>query len=275
MTAGALPDDGTDGAVAASVRRLDVEELRARYLGQGEFVTADAFLPAVELQRLVAEAERTLPRVHRSHVPRRKKSGSVGWFTLQDEAPAIAALYRSPALLAFFSRLAGRPLRLCPERDPHSCALYVYTEPGDHIAAHYDTSFYRGARYTALLALVNRTTASRLVGTLHTRDRHRAEEPFAVSTDPGMLVFFDGDRLWHAVTPLGPGETRVVLTMQFVTDQRMALFTRFVSDMKDAISYFGFREVFRGRRRSGALVDVLVPPCPSVAASPGVPESGT
>ena len=38
--------------------------------------------------------------------------------------------------------------------------------------------------------------------------------------------------------------------MQFVTDQRMTPFKRFVSDMKDAISYFGFREVF-GRRRGG------------------------
>ena len=252
MTEGALPDGGgMDGVVAAGVRGLDVEDLRARYLDQGQFVTVDGFLHTPELERLVGDAERVLPHVHRSHVPG-KKSGSVGWFTLRDEAPVIAALYRSPALLAFFSRLAGRPLRLCPERDPHSCALYVYTEPGDHITAHYDTSFYRGARYTALLALVNRTTVSRLVGTLHTRDRHRAEVPFALSTDPGMLVFFDGDRLWHAVTPLGPGERRIVLTMQFVTDQRMARFKRFVSDMKDAISYFGFREVFGGRRRSGS-----------------------
>lgn len=256
MTTGARPDGhGMDDVIAARVLGLDVDDLRARYLDQGEFVTADGFLAGPALRRLVAEAEHVLPRVHRSHVPRRKKSGSVGWFTLRDEAPAIAALYRSPALVAFFSRLAGRPLRLCPGRDPHACALYVYTEPGDHITAHYDTSFYRGARYTALLALVNRTTTSRLVGALHTRDRHRMEEPFALSTDPGMLVFFDGDRLWHAVTPLGPGETRIVLTMQFVTDERMAPFKRFVSDMKDAISYFGFREVFGGRRRSGSLLE--------------------
>jgi hypothetical protein len=246
------PPGGMDAAVAGAARRLDVPDLRARYLAQGDFVAVGKFLPPDEVGRLVADVERVRPHVHRSWVPRRKKSGSVGWFTLRAAAPAIASLYRSPALLALLSKLAGRPLRPCPAHDPHSCALYVYTEPGDHIAAHYDTSFYRGARYTVLVGLVNRTT-SRLVGTLHTRDRHRVHEPFSLSTQPGMLVFFDGDRLWHAVTPLGPGEERVILTMQFVTDTRMALFKRFVSDMKDAISYFGFREVFGGARRSSGV----------------------
>jgi hypothetical protein len=249
MSAPAAVED----TVASAVGALDEGALRARYLEQGEFVTVDRFLGPVAVGRLIAEFERLRPRVHRSHVPG-KRSGSIGWFTLRDAAPAIAGLYRSPALLAFFSRLAGRPLGLCPERDPHSCALYVYTEPGDHITAHYDTSFYRGARYTALVALVNRTT-SRLVGTLHTRERRRPRTRFALSTEPGMLVFFDGDRLWHAVTPLGRDEERVVLTMQFVTDPRMAPFKRFVSDMKDAISYFGFREVFRRRARSGSLLE--------------------
>jgi hypothetical protein len=241
-SAAAPPDADLDAAVVAATSGLDVGDLRARYLEQGEFVAVEGFVPPQAVERLVADVERVRPRVHRSRVPG-KKSGSVGWFTLQEAAPAIVSLYRSPALLGFFSQLAGRRLRLCPSHDPHSCALYVYTEPGDHITAHYDTSFYRGARYTALVGLVNRTT-SRLVGTLHTRDRNRVQKPFALSTEPGMLVFFDGDRLWHAVTPLGPGEDRVILTMQFVTDQRMATFKRFVSDMKDAISYFGFREVF-------------------------------
>jgi hypothetical protein len=47
-------------------------------------------------------------------------------------------------------------LSLCPENDPHSCALYYYTEPGDHIGFHYDTSYYKGARYTILMGLVDK-----------------------------------------------------------------------------------------------------------------------
>ena len=36
--------------------------------------------------------------------------------------------------------ITGRALQSCPESDPHSCALYFYTEPGDHIGFHFDTS---------------------------------------------------------------------------------------------------------------------------------------
>jgi len=56
--------------------------------------------------------------------------------------------------------------------------------------------------------------------------------------------------LYHAVTPLGEGEERVMLTLQYVTDPRMGPFHRFVSNMKDAIAYFGLPALVR--RHSGA-----------------------
>ena len=61
------------------------------------------------------------------------------------------------------------------------------------------------------------------------------------------LVLFNGDKLWHAITPLGEGEERVSLTLEYVTNPRMSPFKRFVSNMKDSIAYFGFSEVFRRR----------------------------
>ena len=69
---------------------------------------------------------------------------------------------------------------------------------------------------------------------------------------PGDLVFFDGDKLRHRITPLAQGELRVSLTFEYVTDPTMHPWWRFVSNMKDAIAYFGFRQVFRrvaGRAR--------------------------
>lgn len=233
-------------ALGRAIAGPDLEAVHAAYWRQGEFVHLEQFLPPPLVDRFVEEFDRLRPRVHRSHIPRRKKSGGVGYFTLLAEAPAIVTLYREPALLVFLSALTGHQLQLCPARDPHSCALYVYTEPGDHIAAHYDTSFYRGTRYTVLLGLISRTR-SRLTGQLFRTDPTRRPVDFAISTEPEALVVFNGDKLWHAITPLGPGEERVALTMQYVTDQGMMPWKRFVSDMKDAISYFGFREVFRRR----------------------------
>jgi hypothetical protein len=243
---GAAPLEAVRDGVGRAIASLDRAAVRAAYWRQGEFIHLESFLPPAVIDRFVEEVDRVRPKIHRSHIPRRKKSGSVGYFTLLAEAPAIVTLYHEPAMLEFLSAVTGRQLQLCPARDPHSCALYVYTEPGDHIAAHYDTSFYRGARYTVLLGLINRTR-SRLVGQLCRTDPTRRRVDFAISTEPGALVVFNGDKLCHAITPLGPGEERVALTMQYVTDQRMMPWKRFVSDMKDAISYFGFREVFRRR----------------------------
>ena len=60
--------------------------------------------------------------------------------------------------------------------------------------------------------------------------------------DPGPL-----DKLWHKITPLGEREERVSLTLEYVTDPSMTPVKRFISNMKDAVAYFGFRSVFTRR----------------------------
>ena len=136
---------------------------------------------------------------------------------------------------------------MCPDDDPHACALYFYTEPGDHIGFHYDTSYYKGARYTVLVGLLERSS-SRLVCQLYKGDARRQIQELSVATNPGTMVFFNGDKLFHAVTPLGPGEERIVLTMQYVTNQGMGPFKRLFSNMKDAVAYFGLRSLIRGAK---------------------------
>jgi hypothetical protein len=236
--------------ISRVVEGLDVEAVRAAYWRQNEFVYLERCLPAAVVDALVAEVERVRPAVHRNYIPRHKKGGSVSAFTLREQAPAILALYHSPAFVGLLQRVAGQPLQRCPEPDPHACALYFYTEPGDHIGFHYDTSYYRGARYTVLLGLVERSS-SRLVCQPWKGDPGRAPREVRLATEPGTLVFFNGNTLWHAITPLGAGEERVSLTLEYVTDPGMSPFKRFVSNMKDSVAYFGFRSVFsrRGPRR--------------------------
>lgn len=235
-----------DAALAEAVGCLDVEALRATFWNQNQFVYLERWVPRAVLAPCLADMERVRPRVHRTFLPGHKKGGSVSAFTLAREAPAITALYRSPVLLDLLRRLTGQALQPCPARDPHACALYFYTEPGDHIGFHYDTSYYRGARYTVLVGLVERSS-SRLVAQPWRGHPARAAGEVRLATEPGTLVVFNGDTLWHAITPLGPGEERVSLSLEYVTDPRMAPWHRFVSDMKDALAYFGFRTVFRRR----------------------------
>jgi hypothetical protein len=232
--------------VGRVVRSLDAEGMRATFHRQNEFVYVERCLPPALIEPMLAEVERVRPALHRNYVPRVKKGGSVSAFTLAREAPAIRALYRAPAWLEFLRGITGQPLACCPERDPHACALYFYTEPGDYIGYHYDTSYYRGARYTVLVGLIERSS-SRLVCQPY-RGQPGGEPPeVRLATEPGTFVLFNGDKLWHAITPLGEGEERVSLTLEYVTDPSMNPLRRFISDMKDAVAYFGFRSVF-GRK---------------------------
>jgi hypothetical protein len=232
--------------IARTLRALDVEAVRAEYWRQNEFVYRERLLPAGLVAALVDEVDRLRPAVHRNYIPRHKKGGSVSAYALAAGAPATVALYRSPAFLDFLRRVTGRPLVHCPPGDPHACALYFYTEPGDHIGFHFDTSYYRGARYTVLVGLIERSS-SRLVGQPFRRLPNREPLEIRLATEPGTLVLFNGDTLWHAITPLGEGEERVSLTLEYVTDTRMSPLKRLVSDLKDSIAYFGFRAVFTGR----------------------------
>ena len=182
--------------------------------------------------------------VNRNYLPGHKQGGSVSRHALDELAPRDAELYRAPALIEWLGKLAGEPLQVSPADDPHAYALYFYTRPGDHIGWHYDTSYYAGRRYTVLLGVIDRSSC-RLEYELHTRDEGIATESGSLQIPPGGLVFFDGDRLRHRITPLGADEMRVSLTFEYVTDPRMHAWWRLISNMKDAFAYFGLRQVFR------------------------------
>ena len=225
----------------------DAAAIAAAFHGQDEFVALPGFLTGDDIAPMIREANALRTRINRNFVPGMKKGGSVSWFDVAAEAPAIRGFYESSEFIAWLGHVTGEKLLTCPDSDPHACALYYYTEAGDHIGWHYDTSFYRGKRYTVLLGLVQQSR-SELVAKLHYRTRGDAAEEVRLSTTPGMLVAFDGDRCWHKVTPSGDGDDRIVLSMEYVTDRSMGFFPRLVSNVKDAVAYFGLRGLL-GRRR--------------------------
>lgn len=234
--------------IQRTIQALDFDRTRQVYWDQDECLFLARFLPPAAVEHhLMPEVERLRPHVHRSYIPRHKKGGSVSYYVLAEKAPAVLALYRSAAFIDFLSHLVGARVMPCPDDDPHACALYFYTEPGDHIGFHYDTSYYKGARYTVLLGLVQRSARCRLVCQLYKDNPQRERQVLTLATPPGALVIFNGDRLWHAVTPLGEGEERIVLTMEYVTNPKMGPCQRLISNMKDAIAYFGVSALWRGR----------------------------
>jgi hypothetical protein len=233
-----------DGTLGARLREIDVDSLRREFIEQGAFVYREDFLPTDITAQLVDAVAAVEGAVNRNYLPGHKQGGSVSRHTIDALAPGIAQLYRSPTLLKWLGRLAGEPLQVSPPDDPHAYAFYFYTRPGDHIGWHYDTSYYRGRRYTLLLGVID-DSSCRLDYELHTRETGVPTVRGSVRYPPGGLVFFDGDKLKHRITAARAGERRVSLTFEYVTDPRMHAWWRLISNMKDAVAYFGLRQVFR------------------------------
>ncbi|MGO4809665.1 2OG-Fe(II) oxygenase [Cupriavidus sp. 2MCAB6] len=233
-----------ESAVASRTAMLDNVKLRADFERQDAFLHLEEFLAPEVTAQLVASARALVPKINRNYLPGHKQGGSVSRHTIDELAPFIAELYRSKALIGWLEQMCGEKLLLSPDTDPHAYALYYYTRPGDHIGWHYDTSYYDGRRYTLLLGVIEESSC-RLDYELHTRNADVPDEPGSVQTTPGGLVFFDGDKLRHRITPAGANEMRVSLTFEYVTDPGMRPWLRFISNMKDAIAYFGFKQVFK------------------------------
>jgi len=239
-----------ESIISGALAEHDLGALREQFVEQGGVVVIEDAIPPALLDALVAGVDAARNELHRNYVPRQKQGGSASRFTLDRVEGRFGDLYRSPALRKVVNELSGQTLLDCRPGDAHMYALYYYTEPGDYIGWHYDTSFYRGKRYTLLLGLIDNESC-RLECDLHTRDDDHANERVVIDTKPGSIVFFDGDALWHQVTPLAEGDSeRVILTFEFVTDPRMNPWRRFISDVKDAVAYFGFRDVFLGPKTS-------------------------
>ncbi len=242
----ATAEPSPDRAVAARVEQLDVPSLQQDFVQQGSFLSLDTFLPANITARLIADTHLLQENINRNYLPGHKQGGSVSRHTIDTHAPFIAELYRSPALIDFLERLTGDKLLLSPDDDPHAYALYYYTRPGDHIGWHYDTSYYEGRRYTLLFGVIDQSTC-RLDYELHTRNPDVRNVAGSIQIQPGGIVLFDGDTLRHRVTPLGNHEMRVSLTFEYVTNANMRPWKRMLSNLKDAIAYFGFRQLFKTR----------------------------
>jgi hypothetical protein len=235
----------------ARVGQLDTPSLHGEFVRQGSFLYLSDFLAPEVTAQLVSAVAAVEPAINRNYLPGHKQGGSVSRHTLDQLAPFIGELYRSPALIGALEQLAGERLQLSPPGDPHAYALYFYTRPGDHIGWHYDTSYYAGRRYTLLLGVLDQSSC-RLDYELHTRENGVSAVSGSVQIPPGGLVFFDGDKLRHRITPLGENEKRVSLTFEYVTDQSMHPWWRLISNLKDAVAYFGLRQVFRSRKGTGA-----------------------
>src|SRR5262249_34171365 len=151
----------------------------------------------------------------------------------------MIAFYLSPAFHAWCSEVIGDRVQPTPLHDLSSCSLLIYDRPSDHIGWHFDLNFYQGRHFTALLSLVNSDAESRGLSSANLLVRQNGRDR-VIPTPPNTQVLFEGADVYHCVSPLRPGERRIILSMTFCTNPSATVFQTFERRIKD-VAYFGLR----------------------------------
>ena len=213
------------------------EQTAREFAANNEFVVVEHGLPTEIIDRVAREV--VVEHATRSVVPFHRKAGSIGYRRMQREAPFTAAIYRSAVMRDYVSALSGKPIICKPDDDDHACTFYVYTQPGDQMAYHYDLCGCEdGASYSLIIGVINDSTQKLLVA-LHRGDATRAEQALQLATPPGTLITFSGSKLFHGVSKLGRNELRVVLGLAYATSNYQPPTRRLVKVLADTFFHFG------------------------------------
>lgn len=116
-------DTTFEDRLKTALTRVDIPKAIATYRAQGEAIWIADLLGPELMGPLLSEMESVRSLVHRNYVPTQKKGGSVSYFQLRERAPQLVALYKHPALIRLLEQITGERLMVCPENDPHACAL--------------------------------------------------------------------------------------------------------------------------------------------------------
>jgi hypothetical protein len=215
-----LASPAVEAALQAELGPETRGELAQRYRTEGRMLYIPGFLSEAALAPLIDEARRVASLARRSHVPFLRRGGTIDLAGRRDRAPLLYATARSPALTALAAGVTGLPLI------PRCATLCVYDRAGDGMSYHTDTG---GASLSLTLALIDGSAQ---------RFRYKiGDREHSVPTRPGTLILYDGARIRHAVSELGAGERRIILTASFVPRDRSALRSMYET-LRDAAGGF-------------------------------------
>jgi len=114
---------------------------------------------------------------------------------------------------------------------PTSCVLLIYEKEGDWINWHYDYNYYDGRFFTVLIPITTDLTC--------TKFEFKNNKNELVSLDLNNNgVCFEGNYLYHRASKLCANQRRVILSCQFVTDNKMSLINQLRIKLKD-FAYIG------------------------------------
>lgn len=130
----------------------------------------------------------------------------------------------------FISKIIGEKVKNTDIRFPTSCALLIYDEKDDFINWHFDQNHFKGRFFTVLLPITKDKTCTEYI--------FKNSEEIEQSINHKNIIF-EGEKVFHMASKLCDNQKRVVLSLQYVTDDNINIFNSLLMKIKD-LAYIGF-----------------------------------
>jgi hypothetical protein len=165
----------------------------------------------------------------RIEIPK-KHQKNISYNTLKENIPEIEDWYNS--LPNIISPYISDSLQVVPQYVKNRMSLIVYEKEGDYIDWHFDTNHYDGRFFTLLIPVSTEITCGNYVY----KDHEEKEQVLEV--EKSQAIFFEGDKVFHRGKALCANQRRVILSMTFVTSQKMNSWNYCLQKLKE-IEIFG------------------------------------
>jgi hypothetical protein len=113
---------------------------------------------------------------------------------------------------------------------PTTCCILLYEKEGDWINWHYDYNYYNGRFFTVLILLNKDITCSKY--------QYKIDNTINQLDLIEDAVIFEGNYLYHNASKLCNNEKRYVLSLQYVTDDKISFLNSIRIKIKD-FAYIG------------------------------------
>jgi len=130
------------------------------------------------------------------------------------------------------SKIIGEPVKHTSLDLPTSCVLLIYDEKDDFINWHFDQNHFEGRFFTVLIPISEDITCTKYLF------KDANEEIQTIDHNEGNIIF-EGSKVFHMASKLCDNQKRVVLSLQYVTDDNISLYNSLLMKIKD-MAYTGF-----------------------------------
>ena len=148
---------------------------------------------------------------------------------INDKIPQLINYYQNE-LCNIISKSINIKLKPTSLKYPTTCCILLYEKEGDWINWHYDYNYYNGRFFTVLILLNKDITCSKY--------QYKIDNTINQLDLIEDAVIFEGNYLYHNASKLCNNEKRYVLSLQYVTDDKISFLNSLRIKIKD-YAYIG------------------------------------